>query len=216
MDRRSRTVYSARPRPSRDCARARVVSLVARCYYSGSRLTGGGPRDTSTGEGVLSPFIRSAIGTGIVAGSIVACSPPARMPAGEPNAGIDTLNARLIDAYRRHDAKLYGTLFTDSAVFEWPAVNTVRGRSEMEAMAQSNWAALADMELRLSVASRRIAASHATEHGAFQQSWRDSSGVPHTEYGRYVHLLARGADSAWRIDRFFGFSDSTRPLPTRP
>ena len=80
-------------------------------------------------------------------------------------------------------------------------------------MARPNWASLPEMDLSLAVSSRRIAANHATELGAFQQSWRDSSGGRMTEFGRYVTVLARGADGDWRIDRFFGFADSTRPTP---
>ena len=83
-------------------------------------------------------------------------------------------------------------------------------------MARSNWPALNEMDLELTVASRRVAADHATEFGAFQQSWRDSSGVRMIEFGRYVVLLARDGDSGWRIDRFFGFADSTRPMSARP
>jgi hypothetical protein len=71
------------------------------------------------------------------------------------------------------------------------------------------------MDLRLTVANRRIASDHATEFGAFQQSYRDSSGARHTEFGRYVALLVPQADGGWRMDRFFGFSDSTRAAPIR-
>ena len=145
-----------------------------------------------------------------------ACSQAPRQSASEASAGIDSLNARLVQAYRNRDPRAYSALYTDSAVFEWPAFNTVRGRAGMEAMARSNWASLNDMGLELAVSSRRIAPDHATEFGAFQQSWRDSSGVRMTEFGRYVAVLARGGDDTWRIDRFFGFADSTRPLPTRP
>jgi ketosteroid isomerase-like protein len=146
----------------------------------------------------------------------VACSPTPPESPSEASASIDSLNARLVQAYRNSDPQTYATLFTDSAVFEWPAFNTVRGRAGMEAMARSNWASLADMDLELAVSSRRVAPNHATEFGAFQQSWRDSKGVRMTEFGRYVTVLAREGDSVWRIDRFFGFADSTRPLPTRP
>jgi ketosteroid isomerase-like protein len=121
-----------------------------------------------------------------------------------------------VQAYRARDPQAYGALYTDSAVFEWPAFNTVRGRAGMEAMARTNWASLNEMDLRLTISSRRVAADHATEFGAFEQSWRDSGGVRMTEFGRYVTVLARGPDSAWRIDRFFGFADSTRPLPPKP
>ena len=139
----------------------------------------------------------------------VACSTTAR-ESPNASAGIDSLNARLVQAYRSHDPQAYGALYTDSAVFEWPAFNTVRGRAGMEAMARSNWTSLNDMDLALTVSSRRIAPNHATEVGAFQQSWRDSSGRRMTEFGRYVTVLARQADGSWRIDRFFGFEDSTR------
>jgi hypothetical protein len=43
-----------------------------------------------------------------------------------------------------------------------------------------------------------------------------SAGVRIADFGRYVALLARQGDSSWRIDRFFGFEDSTRRLPSRP
>ena len=55
------------------------------------------------------------------------CSRPPRGSASEANAGIDSLNARLVQAYRDHDPQTYAALYTDNAVFEWPAVNTVLG-----------------------------------------------------------------------------------------
>ena len=160
---------------------------------------------TSIGAAVIPLFV---LGT--------ACSEAPRGSASEASAGIDSLNVRLVQAYRNRDPRTYAALFTDSAVFEWPAFNTVRGHAGLEAMARSNWASLNDMDLQLTVSSRRVAPNHVTEFGAFQQSWRDSSGVRMTEFGRYVALLARQGDSSWRIDRFFGFADSTRPLSTRP
>jgi ketosteroid isomerase-like protein len=144
------------------------------------------------------------------------CSQPAPPSAGQANAGIDSLNAQLVRAYRDRDPQAYAALYTDTAVFEWPAFNTVRGPAELAAMARSNWASLRDMELRLDVSARRVAPAHATEFGAFQQSWRDSSGVRTTEFGRYVALLVRQEDGSWRMDRFFGFADSTRPATPRP
>jgi len=143
----------------------------------------------------------------------LACSPPPRPAAGEATAGIDSLNARLVEAYRTHDPQAYAALYTDTAIFEWPAFNTVRGPAGLAAMARSNWASLRDMDLRLIVTTRRVAPDHATEFGAFEQSWRDSSGARMTEFGRYVTVLARKTDGSWLMDRFFGFEDSTRRGP---
>ncbi len=147
----------------------------------------------------------------------VACSEsPQRSSASEAGAGIDSLNARIIQAYRERDPHTYAALYTDSAVFEWPDFNTVRGRAGLEAMARSNWSSLNDLDLQLTVSSRRFAPNHATEFGAFQESWRDPRGVHMTEFGRYVVSLSRQPDNSWRIDRFFGFADSTLPRSTRP
>lgn len=71
-------------------------------------------------------------------------------------------------------------------------------------------AALEDMDLRLTVANRRVANGEATEFGAFEQSWRDSTGGRSSEFDRYVAMLVKQRDGSWRMDRFFGFEDSTR------
>jgi ketosteroid isomerase-like protein len=145
----------------------------------------------------------------------LACATEQRTASGTTSvdAGVDSLNARLAKAYRDHDPAAYGALFTDSAVFEWPAFNTVRGRAGLEAMARTNWAALRDMDLRLDVAHRRAAPDHVTEFGAFRQEFADSTGARSIEYGRYVAVLVPRS-GGWLMDRFFGFSDSTVKLGT--
>src|SRR5687768_13664594 len=94
-----------------------------------------------------------------------ACSHSPETASADANAGIDTLNVRLTEAYRSRDPLKYAAVFTDTAVFEWPAFNTVRSRAGLEAMARSNWPALSDMDLQLTVAARRLASNHATEFG---------------------------------------------------
>jgi ketosteroid isomerase-like protein len=162
----------------------------------------------------MSASIRLAILSLGIAG--LTCSPPPRPAAGAASIGIDSLNARLVQAYRSRDARAYAALYTDTAVFEWPAFNTVRGPAALAAMARSSWASLSDLDLRLTVSARHLAADHATEFGAFQESFRDSSGSRLTEFGRYVTFLVRQQDGSWRLDRFFGFEDSTRPPSPRP
>lgn len=131
---------------------------------------------------------------------------------GNPAAGIDSLNARLVSAYRNRDPQAYAALYTDTAVFEWPAFTTVRGPAALAEMARNNFAGERDVDLRLDVASRRVASDAATEFGAFQQTWTDSAGVRRVEYGRYVTQFARQHDGQWKMDRFFGFEDSTRAV----
>jgi ketosteroid isomerase-like protein len=147
--------------------------------------------------------------------AVLACATEQRTASGTTSvdAGVDSLNARLSKAYRDHDPVAYGAIFTDSAVFEWPAFTTVRGRAGLEAMARTNWAALRDMDLRLDVAHRRAAPDHVTEFGAFEQEYADSAGARSIEYGRYVAVLVPRS-GGWLMDRFFGFSDSTVKVGT--
>jgi len=152
----------------------------------------------------------------LLGSACLGCAQPSRPSAGEATAGIDSLNTRIVQAYRSHDPQAYAALYTDTAVFEWPAFNTVRGPTALAAMARENWASLRDIDLRLTVATRRVTPDHATEFGAFEQSWRDARGVRMTEFGRYVAFLLRQQDGSWRMDRFFGFEDSTRPRSPRP
>lgn len=151
-----------------------------------------------------------------VCAAVVGCSASRPTSGDDAGAGIDSLNTHLVQAYRSHDPQAYAALFTDTAMFEWPNYDTRRGRAELAKMAQENWAALRDMDLRLRVSTRRVTAGHATEFGAFEQSWADSSGVRSAEYGRYAAILLRQADGSWRMDRFLGFEDSTRRLTARP
>jgi len=140
------------------------------------------------------------------------CASRAASSVGDAGGGLDSLNARLVNAYRARDPQAYGALYTDSAVFEWPAFNTVRGPKALADMARSNWADERNVDLKLAVANRRIAPDQATEFGAFQQAWTDSAGVRRTEFGRYVTSFVRQKDGGWKMDRFFGFEDSTREV----
>jgi ketosteroid isomerase-like protein len=149
--------------------------------------------------------------------ALAACSKPAQQPStADAAAGIDSLNTRIIQSYRDRDPREYAALYTDTAVFEWPAFDTVRGRAGIEAMVRGGWAPLDSMDLKLDVAARRFAPDHATEFGAFQQSFRDPKGAHMIEFGRYVIVFARQPDNSWLIDRFFGFSDSTATRATKP
>lgn len=158
--------------------------------------------------------IRLCTSIALVLGMALAASAAsAQARSTHADRGIDLLNARIVQAYREHDHAKYGGLFTDSAIFEWPAIPSVRGRAALTAMARENWASLRNMDLKLVVASRLVAVSRATEFGAFEQSWDDDKGARNTEFGRYAAALVRQKNGAWLMDRFLGFEDSTRSRP---
>src|SRR5256885_14697162 len=85
----------------------------------------------------------------------LACRPSVRSSAGEATAGIDSLNAALVRAYRTHDPQAYAALYTDTAVLGWPAFNTVRGPAPPAGMAWRSWSSLKGMGLRLTASRPR-------------------------------------------------------------
>src|SRR3989449_10216938 len=111
--------------------------------------------------------VRVAIASLCIVG--LACR-PARPSVADATAGIDSLNAALVRAYRTHDPQAYAALYTDTAVFEWPAFNTVRGPAQLAAMARSSWASLKAKDLRLNVYARRDAPWHTPELGAVERT----------------------------------------------
>src|SRR5258708_11832495 len=90
-------------------------------------------------------LIRITIVSLCVAG--LACSQASGASESQANAGIDSLNARLISTYRTRDPQAYGALFTDTAVFQWPAFNTVPRPPSPAAMANNNSAGLIEPDL---------------------------------------------------------------------
>ena len=146
--------------------------------------------------------------------AVVGCSAVERPERPRPDHALDSLNARIAHAYAVKDPRAYAALFTDSAVFEWPAVPAVRGRAGLEAMAREVWAPLRNIELRIVPSARHIGENHVTEFGSFTESWDGDSARRHTEYGRYVSTFRRQRGE-WLVEHWLGFEDSTRAVPGR-
>src|SRR2546429_5987998 len=83
----------------------------------------------------------------------LACAQSPRSSAHDAAAGIDSLNARIVRAYRTHDPQAYAALYTDTAVFEWPPFHTVRGPPGLAGMARENWGSLKCIDLPLTLSS---------------------------------------------------------------
>src|SRR2546428_13443997 len=122
----------------------------------------------------MQPSSNGSISVAVVPLCIVglACQ-PSRPSTGEAAAGIDSLNAALVRAYWSHDPRAYAALYTDTAVFEWPAFNTVRGPPRLGAVARSNRASLGAMDLRLTVAAPPRRPRHPPGGWPLPTTWPD-------------------------------------------
>ena len=131
---------------------------------------------------------------------------------GADSASLDSVNAALIRATRARDPEAYARLHTDSVIFEWPALKTVRGRAALASLMKGNWSTRNDLDLEITVTARHIGRTHATEFAAYREHWQDSHGTRISEFGRYVITLLPAVGGGWSIDHFFGFADSTRSV----
>lgn len=148
----------------------------------------------------------------VALGLVVASCTPASgdRPVVVDRSGLDSLDAALMRATRARNPEAYAQLHTDSVIFEWPALNTVRSRDGLAALMKGNWSERNDLSLDITVTRRHIGRDHATEFAAYRESWVDSKGQRTNEFGRYVITLVPQKTGGWRIDHFFGFADSTR------
>src|SRR2546426_12420416 len=85
--------------------------------------------------------VRVAIASLCIVG--LACR-PARPSVADATAGIDSVNAALVRAYRTHDPQAYAAPYTDTAELEKPALNNDRGPPPPEGTERSKWAAAQD------------------------------------------------------------------------
>jgi limonene-1,2-epoxide hydrolase len=150
----------------------------------------------------------------VLVGAAIGCAAPSgRSDALAARAALDTVHARMSALHRARDASAYAALHGDSVVFEWPGIAPVGGRPALAALMRENWRDRNGLELSVTPVARRVAGPYATEVLAYREAWSDSTGARVVEYGRFVLMLTQSTDAAWVIDRFFGFSDSTRTTP---
>ncbi|HUP47582.1 MAG TPA: SgcJ/EcaC family oxidoreductase [Thermoanaerobaculia bacterium] len=117
---------------------------------------------------------------------------------------IERLRDEWLAAAERDDAAAVAALYTDDAVVASPDNPPAEGRQAIEALWTRNFPMASGLEVR----SSRIEASGdlAYDYGEFSQRITPPKGKPMDVTGRYLVVLQRQPDGAWKITRHVSFN----------
>lgn len=144
----------------------------------------------------------------------VACAPAQEMPvdtSAEDRAAVDTLRGAWETAYEAGDAAALAGLYTTDAVVMNPGQATLAGRAAIEAY-YSGVLAQGTVESTITPGATRVGGDIGYEYGTFTGTMTMADGTSNETAGRYVVLLRRDTDGAWRIAGSGGSPDSVEGL----
>lgn len=129
------------------------------------------------------------------------------MDAAELRSTLDTLWTQYADAADRRDGVAFGHLFHEDAVLAMSGAPNQVGRPAIEAFLVSRYAAIDITAFRVVPEDLKVSGPFAAQSGGFEQDY-SQGGAQRTEVGRFVALVERGKDGAWRIRRLLAMADS--------
>ena len=127
-------------------------------------------------------------------------------------SAADSLWTRYATASDQHDAAALGALFTDDARLTFSNAAPVTGPEAIGKFLASlyvNW----DLTgFRVVPNDFKVSGTLAVQQGSYEDDGT-TGGKAQREYGRYLMVMERGENGAWRIAHLAGTSDSVRALP---
>ena len=144
-----------------------------------------------------------------------ACGPAA--PEANAPADIAAVNAvrdSFIKAFNGGDASAIGDVYTADAIAMPNHQSTLTGRDAIVAYNKATFEQMA-AKIELMVDETRTVGASGFDRGRFKVTMTPKAGGPAiTDEGRYLVLLEKGADGAWKVTR--DIDSSSVPLPPPP
>ena len=131
------------------------------------------------------------------------------LQAAKAKASIDSLWTKYALAADQRDAAAFGKLFTQDATLSFAGGPNVHGGTAIADFLAKRFTGVDATGLRVIPEELKASGSLAAQSGSFETSYIEADSQK-TEYGRYVLIVERGSDQAWRIRRLAGFADSVR------
>jgi len=126
---------------------------------------------------------------------------------------VNALRASFVTAFNANDADAVGNLFTADAIAMGNHQPNSTGRAAIIASDKANFAQMA-MKIELTPEETRTMGSFGFDRGTFKMTITPKAGgAPMNDEGRYLVLLEKGADGAWKVSRDIG--NSTLPMPAK-
>lgn len=163
--------------------------------------------------------------TGLCAVAVVAALAAACAPAPPPpppdtraadTAAINKLRADYQAAWEAGDADKLGTLVTEDAIQYQNGEPTFVGRAAGIAFNKQNFAGMTPARFAIKSEEMKLAGDWAFDRGTLEIEFTPKApgAKPVTAQLRYIVILRRDTDGAWRLSR--GIDNSPAPMPPMP
>lgn len=113
-------------------------------------------------------------------------------------AAINTLRGAWETAYEAGDASALAGLYTSDTMVMFPGMATLSGRAAVEAYYAAQFG-MGTVSAEITPGGTRVGGDIGYEHGTFAGTMTMADGTSMTNEGRYIVLLRRDTDGAWRI-----------------
>jgi uncharacterized protein (TIGR02246 family) len=128
---------------------------------------------------------------------------------------INELRAKFQEAYNAGDAAAVAALYTDDAVSLPDHHPAAQGKPAIQQYLQETFAQYA-ATMAITPADTEISGNLAHEHGTYTiKVTPKAGGETVTDDGKYVVILKRGADGAWKIHHDIDNSNRMPAMPTQ-
>jgi uncharacterized protein (TIGR02246 family) len=153
--------------------------------------------------------------TAIVA--LGACAPAApEMNAQADITAVNALRSSFVAAFNANDADAIGNLYAADAVRAGNHQPTASGRPAIIAADKAAFAQMA-MRIELTPEETKTMGSFGFDRGTYKMTIAPkAAGAPMNDEGRYLVLLEKGADGAWKVSRDIDNSSMPMPMPPPP
>lgn len=152
---------------------------------------------------------------------IAACQPrasenesdAATKASADATAAVARVREGWVDAWKRADAAAVASLYAANAVDMTNHQPTAAGVAAIRQMATDIFAQMTPTEVTLTSEKVAFAGDLAYDRGTFRFGATLKNGAVINDSGRYLVILQRQADGAWKI--LEGMGNSATPLPAR-
>jgi len=145
-----------------------------------------------------------------------ACAAPAP-PVNDPAdlAAVTTLRDSFQKAFNAADANAVGGLYTPDAISMGNHQPSATGRDAIVASHKALFDQMSATSIELTSEETQTMGTFGFDRGRYKMTMTPKAGGPATsDEGRYIVLLQKGSDGAWRVSR--DIDNSTLPMPAPP
>ena len=152
------------------------------------------------------------LAVGIVLLGMACAAPQSESPVSDVSiihGQVDSRWARYKAAALAEDAAALARIYTDSAYLMQPGLPTTRGNAAIHSLLKEILTGVRILESDIHAEVTEVLGDRVLQVGQYRDVLQPTVEPVQTAFGRFVAVLRRDNDGAWRVDRLIAFPDST-------